>query len=405
MAEPAGDDAQGDAPGSRSVRVLLLCESLAVTGGVERFVCRLGSDLAALGMEVAVGSADAPGTPAAFPVSAPVRVLCGGESRSASRSRSGGAVAPAGDDRDLVATGRAWRLLKAQWRVGRALGRLDGRERSDVVVLNGLVAACAALLLRPSMARRAICCDHNHFGARSRFWRGLRAFVYPRVAAVVSLTAADAPHFAALNANTRVIANASTLAADEPALPAAPHVLAVGRLQAQKGFDLLLRAWVGVVAARPEARLRLVGAGPLAGELTALAGELGVAASVDWLPPTDAIETLYRGAAVFVLSSRYEGMPLALLEAQALGVPAVAFDCPTGPRDIVTADTGVLVAAEDCGALAAAIVSLLGDAPRRARMGRAAIARSRELFSPARHAESWAALIRDVAIAAEGTRP
>ncbi|MEO7056285.1 MAG: glycosyltransferase [Caldimonas sp.] len=395
MAEPACDDVQGAAHGSRGVRVLLLCESLAVTGGVERFVCRLGSDLAALGMEVAVGSADRPGTPTAFPVSASVRVLCGGKIPGGDR----------GSERDIGANHRAWRLLKTQWRVGRALGRLDEGERADVVVLNGVVVACAALLLRPSMARRTICCDHNHFGARSRFWQRLRALVYPRVAAVVSLTAADAPRFAAINANTRVIANASTLVADEPALPAAPHVLAVGRLQAQKGFDLLLRAWVDVVATHPGARLRIVGEGPLRRELRALAGQLGVDSSVDWLPPTDAVEALYRGAAVFVLSSRYEGMPLALLEAQALGVPAVAFDCPTGPSDIVSADTGVLVATEDCSALAAAIVGLLGDAPRRARMGRAAIARSRELFGPERHVESWATLIRDVADAHRGSRP
>ena len=367
-------------------RVLLLCESLALTGGVERFVCQLGSDLAALGMNVAIGSADAAGTPLAFAVGAGVRVLHGDR---ANRPVAGEVVGP----------GRAWRLLMAQWRVGRALGGIARREQPDVVVLNGLVAACATLALQPQLARRAICCDHNHFGARSRFWRVLRALLYPRVAAVVSLTEADRSRFAALNANVRVIANASMLTAAEPALPAAPIVLAVGRHQAQKGFDLLLRAWVDVAAALPSARLRIVGVGPLGSELAALAAALGVAASVEWLPPTQHIEALYREAAVFVLSSRYEGMPLALLEAQALGVPAVAFDCPTGPRDIVADDTGVVVPAGDCAALARAIVALLADPDRRARMGRAAIARSRALFSRDRQVASWAALIGEVAAA------
>ncbi len=370
------------------MRVLLLCESLALTGGVERFVCQLGSDLAARGMNVAIGSADVAGTAVAFAVGAGVRVLHGG---GAHRSAAGAVAGP----------GRAWRLLKAQWRVGRALGAIARRDQPDVIVLNGLVAACAALALQPRLARSAICCDHNHFGARSRFWQTLRARLYPRVAAVVSLTEADRSRFAALNANVRVIANASMLTAAEPALPTAPIVLAVGRHQAQKGFDLLLRAWVAVAAALPSARLRIVGAGPLASELAALAAELGVAARVEWLAPTQRIETLYREAAVFVLSSRYEGMPLALLEAQALGVPAVAFDCPTGPRDIVADDTGIVVPAGDLAALAAAIVALLGDPERRARMGRAAISRSRSLFSRERQVASWAALIGEVAAARE----
>ena len=374
------------------VRVLLLCESLALTGGVERFVCQLGSDLAARGMNVAVGSADAAGTPVAFALGAGVRV---NHDDSANRPAAGATAGP----------GRAWRLLKAQWRVGRALGGIVRRDRPDVILLNGLVAACATLALQPQLAKRAICCDHNHFGARSRFWQALRALLYPRVAAVVSLTQADLPRFASLNANTRVIANASMFTAAEPALPAAPIVLAVGRHQAQKGFDLLLRAWVDVVAAMPAARLRIVGVGPLGAELAALAAELGVAASVEWLPPTPGIEAIYRESAVFVLSSRYEGMPLALLEAQALGVPAVAFDCPTGPRDIVADDTGVVVPAGDCAALAGAVVALLGDPERRARMGRAAIARSRSLFSRERQVASWAALIGEVAAARPAGSP
>ena len=124
-----------------------------------------------------------------------------------------------------------------------------------------------------------------------------------------------------------------------------PLALAVGRHAAQKGFDLLAHAWVRVLQSVPQARLRVIGEGPLRAEHEALAHRLGVSDSIEWLAPTSQIERHYREAAVFVLSSRYEGMPLALLEAQALGVPAVAFDCPTGPAEIVTPQTGRLVAA------------------------------------------------------------
>lgn len=372
---------------TRPPRVLLLCDRLDVSGGVERFVCALANHLSREGLEVAVGSTDTPRDAVRYPLDAAVRVRNG-----ASPAQEG--VLPRGR------IARAFHLLRTQWRIGRALRRVIREEQPDVVVLNGLTTACSVLLGGGRFAARSICCDHNHFSARSRVWQRLRTRLYPRVAAVVSLTEADAPRFRALNPRTEVIYNAAALRADEPAAPAAPRVLAVGRHQAQKGFDLLLHAWARVLQAMPQARLRVVGDGPLREAHERLAQSLGISAQVEWLRPTPEVERLYREAAVFVLSSRYEGMPLALLEAQALGVPAVAFDCPTGPREILTAETGRLVPPEDVGALAAALVELLSSADLRERMGRAAIARSRAVFNPEQHAARWTALVREVAVKA-----
>lgn len=369
---------------SRPLRALLLCDRLDIAGGVERFVCALANHLSAEGMDVAVGSVATPRDAVRYPLAPGVRVL------------AGAGAWPAHDARSRL--GRAWQLLRTQWRTGRALARLIRDDRPDVVLLNGLTTACSTLLFSGRVASRIVCCDHNHFAARSRLWQRLRERLYPKVAAVVSLTQADAPRFRALNPRTEVIYNCSTLQADAPALPAQPVVLAVGRHVAQKGFDLLLRAWAEVLRRLPEARLRIVGDGPLRAQHEALAAQLGVAGSIDWLAPTPQIERLYREAAVFVLASRYEGMPLALLEAQALGVPAVAFDCPTGPAEILSGDTGRLVPAGDTPALAAALVELLSSASLRADMGRAAIARSRAVFSPREHERRWAALLREVGV-------
>jgi glycosyltransferase involved in cell wall biosynthesis len=294
-----------------------------------------------------------------------------------------------------------WALLRKQWRTGRALAALVRAEQPDVLILNGLTTACSVLavaaLTARSVAPRTICCDHNHFDARSKPWRRLRALLYRRVAAVVSLSRADAPRFAAINPRTEVIYNAASLRAEVPEAPAAPVVLAVGRHVAQKGLDLLLSAWVQVQAQLPAARLRILGDGPLSAALQAQAQALGVHRSVQWLAPTAQVQAQYREAAVFVLPSRYEGMPLALLEAQALGVPAVAFDCPTGPAEIISAETGIVVPPGDTQALADALLRLLADAPLRERMGQAAIARSAAVFSPARHVQQWTALVRRVA--------
>jgi glycosyltransferase involved in cell wall biosynthesis len=358
-------------------RVLLLCDRLDIAGGVERFVCTLANHLAGAGFEVAVGSVATRREQLRYSLRDEVAVL------------HGDVALPAGDG--------AWALLRRQWRTGRALAALQRRFQPQAVVLNGLTTACSLLLASRAFAARTVCCDHNHFGARSRLWQRLREKLYRRVAAVVSLTEADAARFATVNTNTVVIANASALAASQPALPAQPVVLAVARHVAQKGLDLLLAAWPAVLQAVPQAQLRIAGDGPLTALLQAQAQALGVTASVQWLPPTPQIEAQYRAAAVLVLPSRYEGMPLALLEAQALGVPAVAFDCPTGPREIVGDEGGIVVPAGDTAALAAALVALLQDPERRRRMAEAALRRSRERFSPALHFERWTALLRRVA--------
>lgn len=377
------------APAEAPIRVLLVADRLDVAGGVERFVSRLASALHGEGLAAAVGSVDTTRERLAFGVGAATGVVVAGR---VPRLPHGVAEPALG----------AWGILRRQWRIGRALARLIRAERPDVVVLNGLVTALSVLALAPDVARRAICCDHNHFDASSRPWRALRRRLYPRVAAVVSLTEADAARFGRLNRNVRVIRNASALRADAPALPATPRVVAVGRHVAQKGIDLLLHAWVVVVAAIDGARLRIVGSGPLENELRALADRLGIASSVEWLAHSADIASELRAAAVFVLPSRWEGMPLALLEAQALGVPAVAFDCPTGPGEIVGPDTGLVVPPGDTGALADALVRLLRDPVLRASMAHAAIARSRAQFDEPTQVRRWAALVREVA--ARGAR-
>lgn len=362
------------------LHVMLVCERLDLAGGVERFTCELANHLAAAGCRVSLASGSAPDVAVHYPLDGRVTVW------------HGEPQGPAMDSGPLRRLGLALR----QWRLGRSLARRAREARPDVLVLNGLTTACAFLAAAPGLAPRCICCDHNHFDARSRPWRWLRRVLYPRVAAIVSLTEADRPRFAALHPRTVVIPNASSLAAKAPADVPAPVVLAVGRHVAQKGFDLLLSAWAEVAARLPAARLRIVGEGDLQAELQSLAQALGVADSVAWVAPTPQIADEYRAAAVFVLPSRYEGMPLALLEAQALGVPSVAFDCPTGPREVLGPDTGLLVPAGDVGGLAQALLSLLCDAPLRQQMGRAAIARSQAMFSPALQTERWMALVRRV---------
>jgi glycosyltransferase involved in cell wall biosynthesis len=176
-----------------------------------------------------------------------------------------------------------------------------------------------------------------------------------------------------------------------------PHVLAMGRLTAQKGFDLLLAAVDGVRAAGVPVHLTIVGVGELEAELRADIERRDLGDTVDLAGFQEQPERYFAHADLFVLASRYEGMPNVVLEALACGLPVVAFDCPHGVSEIVRDGVnGRLLPAEDVPALVAALVGLLGDDALRARL-RAAIPESLRSFTAPVVSARWNAMFRELA--------
>lgn len=142
--------------------------------------------------------------------------------------------------------------------------------------------------------------------------------------------------------------------------PAAACFVAVGALGPKKGFDVLLDAFAVVLAAVPDARLRIVGEGGEHAALVARAQAAGIAAQVrfEGLLSRDALRSALAGATCLVSSSRQETFGVAVAEAQAMGLPVVATRCG-GPEYIVAPDTGLLVEPDDAAALAAAMLASL----------------------------------------------
>lgn len=150
--------------------------------------------------------------------------------------------------------------------------------------------------------------------------------------------------------------------ADQP--PPCPlperYLLAVGRLAPEKGFDVLLEAYALASRQASLPALVIVGAGPEKDALQAQAVQLSIAAHVHFTGFLGNPYPLFRAARLFVLSSRHEGMPTALIEALALGVPVVATDCETGPRELLDQGRlGMLVRPDDPRALAAGLLRAL----------------------------------------------
>jgi glycosyltransferase involved in cell wall biosynthesis len=160
-----------------------------------------------------------------------------------------------------------------------------------------------------------------------------------------------------------------------------PVVTSLSSFRAFKRVDVFIDAAPRILAASPAARVAVVGTGPLESELRAQARRLGLLDDprFAFLPFTPPVARYLHASAVLVNSSDSESLSVGLLEALACGVPQVATDVG-GSREAVTRETGALVPPDDPAALAAAVVELLADAPRRATMAAASRARHRRHF-------------------------
>lgn len=165
------------------------------------------------------------------------------------------------------------------------------------------------------------------------------------------------------------------------AWPQEAAVLAVARFTYQKGLDILLHAWARISGLMPCARLLLVGGGTLLPQLDAMARALGVSASVRFTDLVSDVRPFLAEAQVFVLPSRFEGMPNALLEAMAAGLPCVATRVSGSEDLIVDGESGLLVPPEDPAALAEALLTLMTNPERARKLGRAARERIENHFS------------------------
>ena len=230
---------------------------------------------------------------------------------------------------------------------------------------------------------------------RFRTWQDER--IVRRFDRFVVLTRQDAGFWGALP-NLSVIPNAA------PAVPAAEHrggtrrVIAVGRLDYQKGFDRLIDAW----ALLPEAlrrtwHLDIYGQGEWQDALQEQIDRLDLTECVQLHPPTQQIFEAYAASDFLVMSSHYEGFPMVMLEAMASGLPVVSFDFLCGPRDIIRpGENGLLVPEGDIAALADAMQRLMTNTDQLPRLSEAA-RKSVETYAETAVMKQWEQLFNAIA--------
>lgn len=274
--------------------------------------------------------------------------------------------------------------IRNNFRKMRRLRQEIRASRPDIVLsftdtTNVLTLASTVGLAVPVIAAEHIDPRQHAIGSA---WQRLRRLLYPRATAVVVLTDSVRAWAESLTKRTNavhVIPNPVSISAieqngDPKSREPGGTIAAMGRLAPQKGFDLLLKAFGLCARKYPDWSLVILGEGEERSSLEALTRELGLKDRVSLPGCVQDPSTVLSEADLFVLASRYEGFPMALVEAMACGVAVLSTDCPSGPRAIIRDGVdGLLVRPNDVDALAAAMDRLMADPAERRRLGGRAV--------------------------------
>ncbi len=299
-------------------------------------------------------------------------------------------------ERESVLVPRSWDALFSgltDATMREALGSLD----ADVVVTTTPELLAVVAQLAPADVA-LVHQEHRASSARVNDLGALLEFA-PRADVVVSLTESMSRWLAG-----RLGGAAPELVVVPNPLPAAPQkrsaldqkaFVTAGRLAPEKQFEHVVDAFWRIHEQIPGWTLRIWGDGPRADNLAAQVRKLGLEDRVELPGSTADIAAEWARTSVAVLASRGEGYPLVLQEAMSAGVPCVSYDCPSGPREIITHDVdGLLVPPASKSALAAAMLRIATDDDLRSRLGAAALERS-ERWDGRTLARQWVSVFRD----------
>jgi len=364
------------------MRIALIVYSMSgLGGGMERSATNLCNHWAGAGHEPTIVTLSSPDLVPHYPLHAGVRL------RQLDLRRP--AASKWGAMRQMASTALAIRKV------------MRGLRAEAVVAFGGqtcvlTVAGCLGTGIPVVAAERT----HPAHYPIGRGWDFLRKLFYPFADALVAQTGEIARWYADNLSCRRVEVIPNVVLAPARIAARGPSerctLVAAGLLAPVKRFDMLIEAFAAVAPRFPDWDLVIYGEGALRGDLESLVRQKGLETRISFPGRVDNLgEAMSRGD-LFAMTSRTEGFPNVLGEAMACGLPAVSFDLPSGPADLIRHGVdGLLVANGDVGALAESLAELMGDDARRREFG----ARAREAadrFSESRVMAKWSVLLESV---------
>ena len=349
------------------MRLIYCTHSLCNPGGMERVLVNKVTYLVEkLHWDVSIVTTDQKGRPSFYPLPAGVRVTDLGINYS--------------DDNVKSVTGKILGYLQKRRRHKRLLTSLLEREKPDIVV--SLYPSESSFI--PDIKDGSKKVLELHFCKYFRLQYGRKGLlgmidkwrthqderIVRKFDKFVVLTNEDKEYWGNLH-NIEVIPNAAMNIGGHFSDVTNHRVIAVGRLDYQKGFDRLIQAWeyINKSGLYSDWRLDIFGQGEWKEMLQEMVQAKNLSVSVHLNSPVKTIGEEYVNSSLLVMSSNYEGFPMVMIESMAIGLPVVAFDFKCGPRDIISdGENGLLVSNGDIPGLAGAMMKLMGDYELRRRM-------------------------------------
>lgn len=246
-----------------------------------------------------------------------------------------------------------------------------------------------AIAKLPAKIKR-VCCAHLNYASVTGYGNFFRKIWYKKASAVVLLTNADAAHYTFIKDSKKfVIPNSLSFEAKKTADMSKKRIICVGRLSYQKGFDILISNASKLRNRIPDWKIDIFGDGEDRANLEELIKINELSEFIEIHEPVKTIQNELLSSSIYLMTSRFEGLPMVLLEAKSVGLPIVSFDCPEGPADVIkNNEDGFLVPLFDIESLFEKVDFLAKNETVRQVFSKKAIENSKE-FSTENVASKW----------------
>ena len=285
--------------------------------------------------------------------------------------------------------------IKKPWIAIRHLRRLIKQERPNYLINIAIPMSYISLPANFGLKCKIINWEHFNLYERALKW------YFPRLIAAIwshktiVLTKKDKNSYPLfLQHKIQTIYNFSTLIHDIPSPLKSNIAISIGRLTYQKGFDLLIDAWKIVTERNKEWQLYIIGNGEDEQKLKEKVKSYNLTENIHFLSATPNIIPYYQKASLYIMSSRFEGLPLVLIEAKSFCLPCISFTCPNGPDEIIRNNIdGKLVPLGDTNKLAETILEVITNRNMIKNFGKGAIEDINKRFSKDHIINQWIKLL------------
>ena len=379
------------------MKILLVIGGLNNGAGTERVCSMIANSLSESGHEIVLASIGPCDTPF-FPINKDIKII---PLIDFSSSNLGRLPVSAYDIKNFYNTiFRIRNKLSDKPKIVYKIRKILRNERIDTVIAVDTDCIEFTLPAAFGLPVKHICWEHFNFNVNQGKKRSkLRQRAARYCEAIVTLTERDKDNWL-----KGTIHQSQIISIDNPCpFPVQEYikeedtkiVLAVGRLTSQKGFDMLLEAWIQVNQIMPDWTLKIVGEGEDRSTLTEFIRKNDLTDSVELVGATDNVSKYYQQAEIFCLSSRFEGFGVVLIEALAFGLPIVSFDCDTGPAEILKDSGSILVPENNINLLALSLIDLMSNKEQRKNISLKSKEKAR-IYQPDKIINKWIDLLGSI---------